>query len=178
MDDNLIHAESLGAPLIYGEWGLNPKLKRDEPYFRAFRKMTDARSIGHAMWLWKESSQDSWGLFDYGKESGFTLNESAAKLVGTPYASVVPGKLAYHHFDENSGKLEIRFILQEGSGEIDLFVPRRWYAEGFQICLNEQALSSNLIRDQGDWVTVAVSGSLSLQKLEITVNKVNGQCQD
>ena len=167
MDDNLVHAESLGAPLVYGEWGLNPKLKRDEPYFRAFRKMTDARSIGHAMWLWKESSQDSWGLFDYGKETGFTLNESAAKLVGTPYASLVPGKLAYHHFDENNGKLEIKFILQEGSGKLDLFVPRRWYSDRYEIRLNDQVLSSDSIQVQGDWVTVTASGSQVLQKLEV-----------
>jgi endoglycosylceramidase len=63
-------ARAWGVPLLVGEWGYDPNGIRVEDYVNLQLDLQDEYGESAALWLWKERSQGSWGLFDYDEATG------------------------------------------------------------------------------------------------------------
>ncbi len=58
-------AKAWGAAWMIGELGGGPTTTNFQTYLRLHYDLQDEFLVSSALWLWKESSQDSWGLYDY-----------------------------------------------------------------------------------------------------------------
>jgi hypothetical protein len=129
-DGMVEEANSWGAALVLGEWGQDPKSAESIPYFDAVHRLADERRFGHAIWLWKENTQGSWGLFDFdGKTGAWTERSAGRRQLTRPYALTVPGILTAHSFDPASAKLRVKFKTAGGEAGPMLHLPSDWIAQ-------------------------------------------------
>ena len=135
-------ADSWGAALVVGEWGIHPDAEQAQGYIRAQQEAAEELSSGQMLWLWKEDSQGSWGFYNFNDASGsWIVRENAVKLVGKPYALAVPGVLLKHNFNPATKILTFSFEAQGGeSGGPLLFLPEVWYQELPTILINGQSV--------------------------------------
>lgn len=76
----------------------------------AIDRLSDARAIGHAFWLWKERSQGSWGFFEYDEESdSWTERTDTVAAFVRNAALAVPGRMTRHQSDRATGQLRVEF---------------------------------------------------------------------
>jgi len=57
-------ASDWGKPWMIGEFGAGPGVTNYEKYLTFHYDLQDEYLVSSALWLWKEDSQDAWGLFD------------------------------------------------------------------------------------------------------------------
>lgn len=88
-------AEAWGTPLLIGEFGVAPI---DGPvhtqWMQTQGQLHDRYFASSVFWLWKEASQDSWGLFDHDATTGawterphvvaWVSRVRVARIAGTP----------------------------------------------------------------------------------------------
>jgi endoglycosylceramidase len=125
------------AAMAWGEWGMDPRGDEAAAYFPVVQEMSATRGIAQALWLWKEDSQDSWGMYDFDDASEqWVLRTSAVSLVEQPYVMAVPGRLVSHTFDRDARRLETVFVANGTEGPPLLFVPETVYPSGFVVSLD------------------------------------------
>jgi endoglycosylceramidase len=135
------------AALVIGEWGADPREEETREYAAAFLALAEQRAMGHALWLWKERSQGSWGMFDYDDASETWLPRAQAlEHFIAPYVQVGPGRMLAHSFDPQTRVLEARYqALGDERGEPELFLAPRRYPEGAKIFLDGEPAEAEAI---------------------------------
>jgi len=84
-------ADSWETPLFVGEFGAGPDAVGFGWLDRAYAGF-DAQLASAALWLWKERSQGSWGLYDYVDSDGSWRERPAVVAhVSRPYAQAIGG---------------------------------------------------------------------------------------
>lgn len=139
VDGMVNEAESWGAALVVGEWGQHPGQPASFPYFGAVLDLFEARSIGHAFWLWKEDSQGSWGFFDRDPAAdAWVPRGEGMRQLSRPYAMAVPGRLLSQRFDPASRELTVRFRARGGEAAPLLWLPDSWYPGGYVLSVDSR----------------------------------------
>lgn len=118
-------ARSWGTPTIVTEWGYGPSGIRMEDYVSAQADLQDEFGESAALWLWKERSQGSWGLFDYDAASGrWTERPAYRRALARVYPEAIAGWPKTWRFDRRARRFELEY---EGSAMVSapnvLFVP-------------------------------------------------------
>ncbi|MFT4704463.1 MAG: endoglycosylceramidase [Bradymonadia bacterium] len=125
------------AAMAWGEWGMDPRSEEAQVYFPVVQAMSAERGIAQALWLWKEDSQDSWGIFDFDESTqAWTPRQSSLALVESPYAAAVPGRLLTHTYDDDTRTLTVTFEASGGEGPPVLYLPERVYGDGAAVTIN------------------------------------------
>ncbi|HUS63149.1 MAG TPA: cellulase family glycosylhydrolase [Kofleriaceae bacterium] len=57
-------ADAWGTPLLVGELGIGPSQPNADAWMQWQQELHDEVLASNAFWVWKESSQGSWGVFD------------------------------------------------------------------------------------------------------------------
>jgi endoglycosylceramidase len=86
-------ATALGAPLWIGEFGVGPEsTPQNELWMHAQAVLHDRYFASDALWVWKEQSQGSWGLFDHDDATdAWTERPSVIARVSRIHAARVAG---------------------------------------------------------------------------------------
>lgn len=91
-DNAVLEAEAWQTPWVVGEFGGPPYSAREDLYLGLMYKLLDEYFVSATLWLWKEDSQGSWGLYDHDEERGWSERPAMVELVSRPYAERVAGQ--------------------------------------------------------------------------------------
>jgi len=119
-------AEGFGTPLFVGEFGYDPAGIRAADWYAFERDLQDEYLASGAVWVWKERSQGSWGLFDYDEGTGtWSERPSAVAMVSRPRVVAVAGwPESYRVLD---GKIDLTFAGDpEVLGPNLMYIPAGW----------------------------------------------------
>jgi len=95
------------TPWLVGEFGGPPATAFEDKYLGLMYRLLDERFISATLWLWKEDSQGSWGLFDTKKNGDWTPRPAMVNIVSRPYIERAAGTPT--RMTVESGALELRF---------------------------------------------------------------------
>src|SRR5438876_170409 len=134
-------AEAAGwdAPLLIGEYGIDPGAANADAWITAELDLQDRLRAHSAFWLWEELSGGYWGLFD-GESSepgGERLNRTTA--LSRTYARAVPGRVLEHAFDAAANTLRLRYRANSVTA-VEMFAPPRRYPAGVALRCDGRAL--------------------------------------
>jgi hypothetical protein len=103
------------TPLLVGEFGMNPVGTRGLEYLELQTDLHDEFGASSAFWVWKEDSQDSWGLFD---RSGDEWVERPAlrRVLSRPMPERIAGQPLWWRYDRVTQTLDVAY---EGDGAVD-----------------------------------------------------------
>ncbi|MGH7894301.1 MAG: cellulase family glycosylhydrolase, partial [Candidatus Binatia bacterium] len=132
MHDAAAEAAAWGAPLLVGEYGIDPGHPLANAWITASLDLQDKVRAHSTFWLWEEISSGHWGLFD--GESGEPGGERVGRTTALSrvYARAVPGRVLDHRFDAAANRLRLRW-LAGGKGPVELVVPMRRFPRGVVI---------------------------------------------
>ncbi|HYY05512.1 MAG TPA: cellulase family glycosylhydrolase [Candidatus Limnocylindria bacterium] len=132
MERAAAEATGWGAPLLVGEYGIDPNAPNANAWITAELDLQDRLRAHSAFWLWEEISQGRWGLFD-GESSepgGERIGRTTA--LSRVYARAVPGRVLEHAFDAGANTLRLRWAAH-ADAPLELFVPARRFPRGFAL---------------------------------------------
>ena len=141
MERAAAEAAGWGAPLLVGEYGIDPNAPNANAWITAELDLQDRVRAHSAFWLWEEISQGRWGLFD-GESSepgGERLGRTTA--LSRVYARAVPGRVLEHTFDAGANTLRLRYAAR-GTAPLELFVPARRFPGGFALRCDGKAVAA------------------------------------
>ena len=142
MERAAAEARGWGAPLLVGEYGIDPNAPNANAWITAELDLQDRLRTHSAFWLWEEISQGRWGLFD-GESSepgGERIGRTTA--LSRAYARAVPGRVLEHAFDAGANTLRLRYAAR-GTAPLELFVPPRRYPGGFAVRCNGRPVATS-----------------------------------
>lgn len=105
-------ADAWQAPLVITEWGIDPRGPLALDYLRWQSELQDEYNASSFFWLWKEQSQDRWGLHDYDPDSNsFSLRPDLVRLFARPRLAALAGwpHASGSHYDADSGQFSVDF---------------------------------------------------------------------
>jgi endoglycosylceramidase len=109
IDNARAEAQSWGAPLVIGEFGNGPDAE-GQRYVGLEYDLQDRYLASSALWLWKENSQGSWGLFDHDETTGaFSERPLVIATVARPYVQRIAGTPTAMTWDASAGTLSLSF---------------------------------------------------------------------
>ena len=137
MENAAAEAAAWGAPLLVGEYGIDPNNPHANDWITAELDLQDRLRAHSTFWLWEEISSGHWGLFD--GESSAPGGERIARTTALSrvYARAVPGRVLEHTFDAAANTLRLRYT-PRGRAKLELYVPVRRYPNGFVLRCNGQ----------------------------------------
>ncbi len=124
-------ADAYGAALYVGEFGNGPD-EHGLRYVRACLDVFDARAISSAWWLYEETSQGAWGLYDpppSGQARG-PLREEVADALARPYPSAVAGTIESFSFEPGPRRLTVALSGAAADVPHEIAIPHRLYPGG------------------------------------------------
>ncbi len=83
-------AKAWGTPWFVGEFGSGPLVNDFDRYLKAHYDLQDEFLVSSALWLWKEGTQGSWGLYDL-VEGSWQERPAMVALVSRPHAQRIAG---------------------------------------------------------------------------------------
>ncbi len=130
------------AAMAWGEWGMDPRTEEAAAYFPVVLELSAQRGVHHALWLWKERSQDSWGVYTYDEsDASWSQRPEAAALLRVPYAMAVPGRFVSHRWDAERRELRVEFEAQGGEAAPLVYAPLDAFAGGYDASLNGEPVT-------------------------------------
>jgi endoglycosylceramidase len=100
-------AMAWGTPLFVGEFGIGPTQTNWDKWLQFEYDAQDEVLASSALWLWKEQSQGSWGLFDFDSSTGKWSERAAyAATVMRGYVQAAGGDLVSMKYDPVTRTLE------------------------------------------------------------------------
>lgn len=109
-------AAAWDTPTLVSEWGYDPSGIRVDEYVNAQLDLQDEYGESSALWLWKERSQNAWGLFDYDASSGrWTERASFRRAIARVYPESIAGWPKTWSYDRAARCLTIEY---EGSATV------------------------------------------------------------
>ena len=132
MENAAAEAAAWGSPLLIGEYGIDPNHPHANEWITAQLDLQDRLRAHSTFWVWEETSEGMWGLFD--GESGTPGSErlSRTTALSRVYARLVPGQVLEHTFDATANTLRLRYLAR-GRSNLEVFVPSRRYPSGFTV---------------------------------------------
>jgi endoglycosylceramidase len=128
MERAAAEAAAWGAPLLVGEYGIDPASPVANVWITAQLDLQDRLRAHSTFWLWEEISSGHWGLFD-GESADGGERVERTRALSRVYARAVPGTVLDHVFDDASRTLRLRY--RAGSrAPLELFVPPRRFPNG------------------------------------------------
>lgn len=118
-----VEATAWGAPLFIGEFGIAPDAPNAALWLRYQLDAQDETLASSALWLWKEDSQGSWGLFDK-RGADFVERPAYIAAVSRPYVQVAGGALRALRYDSEARRLRYQVQRQRGAREDQVYLPR------------------------------------------------------
>jgi endoglycosylceramidase len=124
-------ATAWGAPLLVGEYGIDPNAPNADAWIAAELDLQDRLRAHSTFWLWEETSSGHWGLYD-GESADGGERIGRTTVLSRVYARAVPGRVLEHTFDAAANTLRLRYQVR-GGALLELFVPARRYPAGFVV---------------------------------------------
>jgi endoglycosylceramidase len=107
---------------LIGELGAGPLTTNYEKYLDLHYDLQDEFLVSSALWLWKESSQGSWGLYDFA-DGTFSERPAMVEVVSRAHAQRIAGTPTSMVFDGES----LRFSYEEALDVPNVvYVPERF----------------------------------------------------
>jgi endoglycosylceramidase len=128
-------AAAWGTPLLVGEYGIDPGAAHANDWITAELDLQDRFRAHAAFWVWEETSQGRWGLFEGEDTEPGGERIARTTALSRVYARAVPGTVVEHAFDAQANTLRLRWR-PGGRGPVELFVPARRYPTGFAVRCN------------------------------------------
>ena len=112
---------------MIGEWGYDPEGTRAAEYYGLTIDLLDEYAESWAFWVWKEDSQDSWGLHDRDPLTGaWSEREALVRALSRPRPERIAGWPRHFGFDPESGVLEVRFRGEDSvTAPNEVYLPER-----------------------------------------------------
>jgi endoglycosylceramidase len=151
--DARFEADSWGAPLFIGEFGAGPSVTNYDAYLTLQYDLQDEVFASSAMWLWKEDSQGSWGLFESTGDDTWEERPGMINVVSRPYAHRVAGTPTEMTWDREAGTFTVAYEDAVDAPSV-LYVPERFTASG-ATCDGAAATLAGSAR----WVEVSCGGA-------------------
>ncbi len=141
MEHAAAEAAAWGMPLLVGEYGIDPNATNANAWIKAELDLQDRFRAHSAFWVWEETSQGHWGLFE--NESSEPGGERFARTtaLSRTYARAVPGTVLEQVFDATANTLRLRYH-PRGHAPLELFVPARRYPAGVVVRCDGQPLDA------------------------------------
>jgi hypothetical protein len=118
-----VEAVAFNTPLLVGEFGYDPRGIRARDYLEMQLDLHDEYGASDAFWVWKESSQGSWGMFDYDPETEqWTERSELRRILSRPAPQAIAGQPYFYRYDRETNVLDIAF-----RGERDVEAPSLVY---------------------------------------------------
>ena len=133
-------AAAWGAPLLVGEYGIDPNAPNANRWISAELDLQDRERAHSTFWLWEEISGGYWGLYDGESDQGGERIGRTTALSRTD-ARAVPGRVEEHVFDDQANTLRLRYH-GRGGAPVELFVPTRRYPGGFTLRCDGTAVTA------------------------------------
>ncbi len=103
-------ADAWRAGLFVTEYGYDPKGTRAAEYLTWQAELHEEVMASSFFWLWKESSQGSWGCYEFDAATGtFTPREALRLVLARVRATRVSGWPAETRFERATGVFSLRF---------------------------------------------------------------------
>ena len=132
MENAAAEAAAWGAPLLVGEYGIDPAHPHANEWITAQLDLQDRLRAHSTFWVWEETSEGMWGLFDGESNVPGSERLSRTTALSRVYARLVPGRVIEHTFDATANTLRLRYQAR-GRTNVELFVPPRRYPNGFAL---------------------------------------------
>ncbi len=103
-------AEAWGTPLWIGEYGVGPTTPNADLWMAVQNELHDRYLASNAFWLWKESSQGSWGVYDWDAgTSTWTERPQVVSWISRVRVARIAGRVVEHRWDRTTraARLEI-----------------------------------------------------------------------
>jgi endoglycosylceramidase len=101
-------ATAWGTPLLITEWGYDPNGTRADDYYDIQQRLQE-RSMASAMvWLWKEDSQGSWGLYDR-VGAQWTIRPAMRRRLARVRPEAIAGTPVSYGFDRATRRFAMTF---------------------------------------------------------------------
>jgi len=124
-------AAAWGAPLLIGEYGIDPRAPRADAWITTQLDLQDRLRAHSTFWLWEEISSGRWGLYD-GESGDGGERTGRTRALSRVYARAVPGTVLEHTFDDAASTLRLRYRAA-GRAPLELFVPPRRFRDGARV---------------------------------------------
>jgi endoglycosylceramidase len=113
-------ADAWNAPLLVGEWGMDPRGPRASTYLAWQSELQDEARASSFFWLWKEDSQGSWGCFDRAAPGAGAWTERTAlrRALARVRPAAIAGLPERFGYDAGKGSFELTF-----TGDPDVVAP-------------------------------------------------------
>ena len=152
IDNARAEAEAYGTPLFIGEYGIGPNGVNAEKWLQYQAELHDEYYASSALWLWKENSQGSWGLFDK-VDDEWQERKTYISWVSRIMAHRIAGELKRLEF--SGGVLTLEST--DTSSPHLIFIPER-FNETVEVTCNEQVIET--MRNQNGQVSISCDGIL------------------
>ncbi len=114
-------ADAWETPLFIGEFGIGPDTVNSDLWMNVQAELHDKYLAGDAFWVWKESSQASWGVHDW---DGTTWTERPQVVAWLSRVSArrIAGEVIENRWDRTTRALRLEV---EGAGDVphEVYVP-------------------------------------------------------
>ena len=132
MEHAAAEAAAWGTPLLVGEYGIDPNAPNANAWITAEIDLQDRLRAHSAFWVWEETSQGHWGLFEGESDEPGGERVARTTALSRVYARAVPGTVLEHTFDATANTLELRYLARRNA-PVELFVPARRYPAGVTV---------------------------------------------
>ncbi len=105
-------ADAWEAPLLVGEWGMDPKGPRAAEYLAWQAELQDEARASSFFWVWKEDSQGSWGCFDRvaSGTSAWAERTALRQALAHVRPMAIAGLPQRFSFDRAAGVFDLAFV--------------------------------------------------------------------
>lgn len=132
MEGAAAEAAAWGAPLLVGEWGIDPGNPHANEWITAELDLQDRVRAHATFWLWEEISSGHWGLFEGESNQPGGERVSRTTALSRIFARAVPGRVLEHTVDAAANTLRLRYQ-PRGRAPLELFAPARRYPDGLTV---------------------------------------------
>ena len=160
---SLVEAAQINAPFMIGEFGFSDKSKFYGETITNIMDFADKYMFHTAQWIWKETSQSSWGFWDYDVEIGdYVLREETSRKTVRAYPSKVSGTMAGFKLDQKEKILTIQMKDIMSSGYHEIVWPINYgYPENPKLICGSESIQYSM-NDFGDLAFKCKSKSIQV----------------
>jgi len=116
-------ARAWGTPLLITEWGYDPRGVRADDYYEVQQTLQERYMASAMVWLWKEDSQDSWGLHDYDPATHrWTMRANMRRRLARVRPEAVAGLPTRYGYDRAARRFTLEY-----TGSAAVTAPTRLY---------------------------------------------------
>ncbi len=100
-------ADGWQAPLMVTEIGFPPEHPKFGPYLSWHAELAEELHASTFLWVWKESSQGSWGLFDRAADGGWVERAKVTSALARVRIEAVAGRMVTVRHPDGPGSLVV-----------------------------------------------------------------------